>query len=65
MRYILIVALLLTIGGCGTQSVDNTPSVDNTQTEVKTDEETWGNTGRTVKIKGCEDWKVRNPEADC
>ena len=29
------------------------------------DDTVWQSTGRTIKIKGCEDWKARNPEADC
>lgn len=33
--------------------------------DYKSDSETWGNTGRNITIHGCEEWKRRDPGADC
>lgn len=52
MRVILLVLLLV---GCASQEPE----------PPKTGDAVWETTGERVLIKGCEDWKKRDPEADC
>jgi len=69
----LALVLAFSITAC---SNDPTPAPTVTEQELngqeylirenfKTDEETWKTTDERVLLKGCEDWKKRNPNADC
>ena len=80
MKHILLSMVLLLTLGCAGTSVEPQPEVTpkppvvvvpqpeeelTAPSDYRTDEETWETTDRVIPLQGCEDWKKRDPEADC
>lgn len=49
-----LLAVFILLSGCKTVVEDN-----------KEGDDVWEKTGKPVIIQGCEEWKKRNPKADC
>jgi len=77
MKHILLSMVLLLTIGCSGTPVEPQPEVTpvvvvpqpeeelTAPSDYRTDEETWETTDRVIRLQGCEDWKKRDPEADC
>ena len=80
MRQVLLLMVLLLTIGCAGTTVEQQPVVTpepqvvvvpqpeeelTAPSDYRTDEETWETTDRVIRLQGCEDWKKRDPEADC
>lgn len=67
MKNILIVLCVALLISCSEtqQVVEQGEEQYTAPGNYQSDEDTWGNIGEEVKIKGCEEWKQRDEEADC
>ena len=63
--FIVCCALLLIACESPEQTVEQNGEIFSAPGDYKSDADVWGNTGREVNILGCEQWKLRDPEADC
>lgn len=66
MKYFVILILLF-MSACSAekQQVEQNGETMTAPDNYLSDSEVWGDTGDQVRIKGCEEWKQRDPEADC
>ena len=67
MKYILAFVVALVLVSCAgeEQEIQQNGETMTAPSEYRSDADVWGNTGDEVLIKGCEEWKERDEEADC
>lgn len=62
--YLVLCALFIT--ACTTaEQPDTVTQSPEAPEDYRTDQETWKTTDQKVILRGCKEWKQRNPDADC